>query len=140
MVGDLFDELLFRTVLAFKVLIGHVPVRTERRTWNRVVEAPVLVDCYDWTNERRIFSVLVWPPLEVELPEAYDAHEERVEEVIQVISRGAAEKRWSTHWHVDDGLMWDSERQVWVASDGFAYSVMEAGDLPLRERMDSVNG
>ena len=43
-VGDLFDELLFRAVLAFKVLIGHVPLRTERRTWNRVVEAPVLVD------------------------------------------------------------------------------------------------
>ena len=98
------------------------------------------LNLHDWTNERRIFSVLVWPPLEVELPEAYDAHEERVEEVIEAICRGAAEKRWSTHWHVDDGLRWDSGRQVWVASDGFAYSVMEAGDLPLRERMDGVSG
>jgi hypothetical protein len=138
--GDLIEEAAFRVALASKVLLGRVPLRTERRSWSRVVEGPVLIDLYDWTSERRIFSVLVWPPLEVELPEAYDAHAERVEEVIQVISRGAAEKRWSTHWRVDDGLRWDSGRQVWVASDGFAYSVMEAGDLPLCERMDNVNG
>jgi hypothetical protein len=60
--------------------------------------------------------------LEVERPEAYAAHEERVEEVIQAISRGAAEKRWTIHWHVDDGLRWNDEREAWVAGDGFAYT------------------
>jgi hypothetical protein len=81
-------------------------------------------------DERRIFSVLVWPPLELERPEAYEAHDERVEEVIEAISRGAAEKRWTSHWHVDDGLRWDDEREAWVAGDGFAYTELsrEEGD------------
>jgi hypothetical protein len=125
-VGGFIEELAFRVVLAFKVLSGRVPLRTEKRTWSKVVDAPVLVDVYDWTNDRRIFSVLVWPPLEVEPPEAYSLHEERVEEVIAAISKGAADKAWCTKWDVDDGLRWDNERQVWVAADGFAYALPEA--------------
>jgi hypothetical protein len=33
-----------------------------------------------------------------------------------------------------------SDGDVARASDEFAYSVMGAGDLPLRERIDRVNG
>ena len=121
-VGGFLEEAAFRLVLAFKVLSGRVPLRTERRSWSKVVEAPVLVDLYDWTNDRRIASVLVWPPLEAEPPEAFELHEERVEEVISAISRGAAEKAWCTRWEIDDSLRWDPDRQVWAAQDGFAYA------------------
>jgi hypothetical protein len=125
-VGGFIEEAAFRVVLAFKVLAGRVPLRTEKRTWSEVVEAPVLVDAYDWTNDRRIFSVLVWPPLEAEPPEAYSLHEERVEEIIAAMSRGAADRAWCTRWEVDDTLRWDNERRVWVAADGFAYALPEA--------------
>jgi hypothetical protein len=64
-VGSAIEEAAFRVVLAFKVLAGRVPLRTERlRNWSKVVEARILVDAFDWTSDRRIFSVLVWPPLE----------------------------------------------------------------------------
>jgi hypothetical protein len=124
-VGGFMEELIFRLILAFKVLAGRVPLRTERRSWSKVVEAPILVDLYDWTNDRRIASVLVWPPLEVDLPEAYALHEERVEGLISAIARGAADRRWCTRWEIDDSLAWDNQRQVWVARDGFACALPE---------------
>jgi hypothetical protein len=45
--------------------------------------------------------------------------------VRQVIARCAAELTWSTRYEVDYGLRWDHERQVWVATDGFAYAPPE---------------
>jgi hypothetical protein len=124
-VGAFIEEVAFRVVLALKVLSGRVPLRTERREWSKVVEAPVLVDVYDWTNDRRIFSVLVWPPLEAPADEAFERHGERVSQVLEVIARGASQKALSTRWDVDYGLRWDETRQVWVAADGFAYALPE---------------
>lgn len=124
-VGAFIEELIFRVMLALKVLSGRVPLKAERRSWSKVVEAPVLVDVYDWTNERRIFSVLVWPPLETPADEAYSRHDERVSQVLEVIARGASEKALSTRWDVDYGLAWDHKRQVWTAKDGFAYALPE---------------
>ncbi len=124
-VGGLFDEAAYRVELAFKVLTGRVPLKVEKRSWSKVVEAPVLVDVYDWTDERRIFSVLVWPPLEAPADEAYSRHDERVSQVLEVIARGASEKALSTRWDVDYGLAWDAQRQVWTAKDGFAYALPE---------------
>jgi hypothetical protein len=124
-VGDFIEEAAFRVGLAFKVLTGRVPLKVERREWSKVVEAPVLVDVYDWTNDRRIFSLLVWPPLEAPADEAYSRHDERVSRVLEVIARGASEMALSTRWDVDHGLRWDKERQVWTARDGFAYALPE---------------
>jgi hypothetical protein len=90
-VGAFLEELCFRLALAFEVLLGRVPQRVERRWWNRAIETPVLVDVFDWTDERLIFSVLVWPSLETESSEAYARHEERVEEVLRVLHAGAAQ-------------------------------------------------
>ena len=126
--GVFIEGVAFRVILAFKVLSGRVPLRTERRSWNKILEAPVLVDLYDWTTDRRIASVLVWPPLEAELPKAYSLHEERVEEVIAAISRGAADRAWCTRWEIDDSLRWDPERGVWEALDGFAYELPSEGE------------
>jgi hypothetical protein len=70
-VGDFFEEAIFRLALAFDVLLGRVPQRTDKRPWVRSVETPVLVDCYDRTNDRLVFSVLVWPPLESSRQDAY---------------------------------------------------------------------
>jgi hypothetical protein len=111
----------FRLVLAFDVLVGRMPRQVEKRFWNRALETPVLIDVLDWTDDRRIFSVLVWPPVESSLEDALEDYEQCVKAVKQAIARGANEMAWSTHFETDYGLRWDHERQVWTAQDGFAY-------------------
>jgi len=119
--GRFLDEAGFRVALAWDVLVGKVPRETQKRFWNRRQEAPVLVDVRDWTTERRIFSVLVWPPLESAEDDAAYHHMQRVEEVKGVLAKGATAMAWQTLFEVDYGLEWDSEREVWITSDGFAY-------------------
>ena len=124
-VGGFIEEAAFRTSLAWAVLRGKSPKPLEKRWWNRSLEPPILIDVYDWTNERHIFSVLVWPSLEVPPERAAHAQQERAELVKQVIARGATEMAWSTRFEVDYGLRWDPDRQVWVGTDGFAYPMPE---------------
>jgi hypothetical protein len=115
------EELVFRVELTFAVLSGRLPLRAERRWWNRATETPVLVDVYDWTDERLIFSVLVWPSLESQTQDAPYDHRERVGAVLEAIASGSADRAWSVRWEIDFGLRWDAARQVWVGEDGFAY-------------------
>ena len=122
--GALLEEACFRLVLAFDVLSGRKPQRVERRWWNRATETPILIDVYDWTDERRIFSVLVWPSLEAPAERAARAQEERVKQVMRILHAGAAEMAWSTRYEVDYDLKWDPDREVWTASDGFAYAAV----------------
>jgi hypothetical protein len=42
-------------------------------------------------------------------------------EVLEAISRGAADRLWSVRYEVDGDLRWDHERQVWAGAEGFAY-------------------
>jgi hypothetical protein len=125
-VGGFFDEAAFRVALAFDILVGRVPQRTDKRPWIRSVETPVLVDCYDWTNDRLIFSVIVWPFLESSKQDASYDHHQRVEAVLDAIAKGAKEKMWSTRWELGYGLRWDHKRQVWTAQDGFSYEPPES--------------
>ena len=120
-VGAFLEEAAFRVSLAWAVLRGRAPRPVEKRWWNRAVERPVLIDVYDWTDERHIFSVLVWPALEVPPEKAHRVQQQRAKEVIRVLHAGAAELAWSTQYVVDYGLEWDHERQVWSAEDGFAF-------------------
>jgi len=90
-VGGFLDEAAFRMGLAFDVLVGRTPQTLERRAWNRTRETPALIDVLDWTDDRRIFSVLVWPSLESRLHDADYVFHRRVEEVKEVIARGAAD-------------------------------------------------
>jgi hypothetical protein len=124
-VGGFIEEAAFRTALAWAVLRGKSPKPVEKRWWNRATETPVLVDVWDWTDDRHIFSILVWPALEVPPEKAARAQQERAKLVRQVIARGAAEMAWSTRYEVDYGLWWDHERQAWVGTDGFAYATPE---------------
>jgi hypothetical protein len=124
-VGGFLEEAAFRLELAFDVLVGRMARQVERRWWNRALEAPVLVDMFDWTDDRLIFSVLVWPSLESPAAGAPYDHRERVEQVMRTISRGAANRAWSTRYEADYGLRWDPEREVWTAADGFAYDGAE---------------
>jgi hypothetical protein len=126
--GDFFEEAAFRLVLASCVIAGRMPRRVERRWWNRAVETPVLIDVLDWTDDRRIFSVLVWPSLESSPDEANQDHRNRVRAVLDAIARGAADKAWSTRFETDYSLKWDHDRRVWTASDGFAYDGRKADD------------
>jgi hypothetical protein len=130
-----------RTTLAFKVLTGRVPLQSEKRWHNRNAETPVLIDIYDWTNDRRIFSVLVWPCLESDPETAALDHFERVAEVREVIARGATEMALTTRLDTDWDLSWDHSRKCWVASDGFAYDGWRttdgrqpSGQLPVPDR------
>jgi hypothetical protein len=114
-------EACFRAELAFDVLRGRVPMTRPRRWWNRNTEPPTLVDVRDWTADRLLFSVLVWPPLEEPAETKAQDHHERVHEIIRVLHAGATEMAWSTRYDVDEGLRWDAGREVWLGSDGFAY-------------------
>jgi hypothetical protein len=120
-VGSFLDEAAFRVALAINVLAGRVPVETHKRPWVRSVETPVLIDVRDWTNDRLIFSVLVWPSLESSAHEANYAQRHRAQEVMEAIGKGAADKAWATYWEVDYGLVWDNERECWVDGDGYRY-------------------
>ncbi len=131
-VGDFLEEAAFRVVLASCVIAGRMPRQVEKRRWNRALETPVLIDVYDWLEERRIFSVLVWPSLESSAHDANYVRHQRVDEVKKAIAKGATEKAWATLFETDYGLKWDSEREVWTASDGFAYDGSRA--------KESVNG
>jgi len=115
------DEVTFRSSLAWAVLAGRVPVERKRRWWNRAAEAPVLVDVSDWTDERLIFSVLVWPPLESSAHRAGHDHDARVRDVKEVIERGSLAMAYTTRFDTDYGLRWDVKREAWVASDGHAF-------------------
>jgi hypothetical protein len=44
----------------------------------------------------------------------------RVEEVLEAISKGAAEKMWSTYWQASE-LVWDHKRECWVDGARHAY-------------------
>ena len=120
-VGDFLEEVAFRMVLAFNILAGRVPQRTDKGPWVRSVEKPALVDVYDWTTGRLLFSVLVWPSLESSPEDADYVYHQRVEEVLEAIAKGAKEKMWSTYWEVDYGLTWDHSRECWVDGDGHRY-------------------
>jgi hypothetical protein len=126
-VGDFIEEAAFRLELCYRVLAGKLPLRAERRWWNRSIETPVSVDVRDWTDDRLIFTDLVWPALEAPADEALEHHDERVKDVLRVISDGAADKVWSMRYEIDDNLRWDHERQVWAGGDGFAYSRSSGG-------------
>jgi hypothetical protein len=120
-IGDFLDAAAFRVVFAFDVILGSLPLEVEKRYWNRSLETPVSVDVGHWTNGRRIFSVLVWPPVESSLEDALEDYEQRVKAVRQAIARGANEMRWCICLETAYGLVWNPKREVWVASDGFAY-------------------
>lgn len=44
-------------------------------------------------------------------------------EVLEAISRGAADRLWSVRYEVDGDLRRDHERQVWTDAEGVAYEL-----------------
>jgi hypothetical protein len=116
--GAFLDEAAFRVALAWSVIVGKAPIETEKRHWDRAREVPILIDVLDWTSDRRIFSVLVWPALEDQ--PSTNAHLQRVDAVKRVIAAGSSEMAWSMHFHTDYALRWDHKREVWTggADDG----------------------
>jgi len=127
-VADLLDEAAFRVVLAARILAGRVPLETEKRFWNRSLETPVLVDVVSWVDDRRIASVVIWPPLESDKETAAADHYERAQQFKWVLAKGASELAWSTRFETDFGLRWDHARKVWSTSDGFSYDGKRSSD------------
>jgi hypothetical protein len=44
---------------------------------------------------------------------------------VRVLHAGVAEMAWSMRYEVDYGLRGDPDREVWAATDGFAYAHVE---------------
>ena len=103
------------------MLFGKLPREAKRRRWNRSAEVPVAVHVCDFTDGRRVFTALIWPPLESPAGEALAAHEERLKQVKEVITKGAGRMALSTFLETDYGLRWDHEREVWTATGGPAF-------------------
>jgi hypothetical protein len=120
-VGDFLDEAGYRVSLAFRVLFGLVPVEVERRPWNQDAECPVLMDIFDWTQDKLVASVLVWPVLEATPENADEALVERVEQFKGILYKGAADMAISTRVDIDCFLRWDSNRRCWVDDTGYSY-------------------
>jgi len=134
--SSFLDEAGFRMSLGYAVLRGRMPEPVAHRFWNRAVEVPTLLHVRDWTDDRTMVSVIIWPDTRLhqyelvpqlvgEAPE--DRHEDpldlqhrRVEEVMHVIARGATDL-WHVRFEVDYGLRWVPERQAWLSSNGHLY-------------------
>ena len=119
--GSFLDEASFRSRLAWHVLVGRVPDAVRLRGWNRATETPVLVDAHDWTTDRLVFSLLVWPPLDAPARAAPYDHDERTRQIKEAFGRVCADRAWSVRFETDYGLRWDHAREVWADSGGHAY-------------------
>lgn len=120
-IGDVADEATRRILMAWDVLLGRMPRAIEQRSWNRAIERPILLDCKDWTTGRRIFSILVWPNLNVAEEDADEAQRELLAKIKTTVARGAAAEAWSLQFEVDHGLVWDASREAWTDSTGYFY-------------------
>jgi hypothetical protein len=117
-------------LLCWRVLTGRLPQRIEHRSWKPEREAPVVVNVYDWTTYTLLFSVLIWPPVDVEAntPEKAENYKlQRAESVMQAITKGAARMSWSLLYETEQQLSWDRKREVWVTRDGYAYEHVGGG-------------
>jgi hypothetical protein len=106
------------------VLRGHLPRTIEHRSWKPEREAPIVVNVYDWTTYTLLFSVMIWPPVDVtaNTPEKAENYKlQRAEGVMAAITRGAAGMSWSLLYETEERLSWDKRRAVWVTHDGVAY-------------------
>jgi hypothetical protein len=116
----------FRALICWRVITGQLPQRIEHRAWDRQREAPIVVNIYDWTTYTLLFSVIVWPPLDVSeaqadtLEKAEYFQQHRVQDVMACISKGAGAMGWSLLYETEERLKWDPSRGVWVMQDGYA--------------------
>jgi len=122
--GAFLDEAAFRTLICWRVLSGQLPQGIAHRSWKPEREAPVVVNVYDWTTYTLLFSVLIWPPVDVaantlEKAEFYKG--QRAEDVMAAITRGAGQMKWSLLYEREERLQWDRRRAVWVTQDGHAF-------------------
>jgi hypothetical protein len=116
------DEAGFRISLAWSVLRGRMPEPVAHRFWNRAVEVPTLLHVKDWTNDRTAITCIVWPAMEI--PEGADpliVQQERVNDLMHVIAKGATDKLWHIRFEADYGLRWVPERQAWISTNGHLY-------------------
>jgi hypothetical protein len=126
--ASFFDEVAFRLALACRVIVGAVPVEVEKRRWVRSVNKPVLIDGHDWTTGRLLFSILVYPAIdELDLSAAEAAHYQRVEQIKQIVARGAGDLRLSLYLETEWDLRWDNGREVWIDGGDYAYDASRFG-------------
>jgi hypothetical protein len=126
-IGNFLDEAAFRALICWRVITGRVPQKIEHRGWDRSREAPIVVNVFDWTTYTLLFSVMVWPPVDVseaqagtlEKAEYFQRH--RAEDVMACISRGAGRMGWSLLYETEERWAWDRRREVWVTRHGYAY-------------------
>jgi hypothetical protein len=91
----------------------RVPVEVDRRTWIRG-EAPVLIDVWAWETGTLVASVMCYPVLESPPETALEDHEERIQQVKEVLMRGTERLALNTYLETH-GMKWDPKRICWVA-------------------------
>jgi hypothetical protein len=126
--ANFLGEVAFRVGLACRVIVGAVPVEVQKRRWVRSVNKPVLVDGCDWTTNRVLFSIVVYPPVdELDLSKAEAAHYRRVNQIKEIVARGAGDLRLSLYLETEWDMEWDIGREVWIDRDGYAYDASRFG-------------
>jgi hypothetical protein len=123
-IGNFLNEAAFRLLICWRVITGRVPQRIEHRRWDPSEEAPIVVNVHDFGTNTLLFSTLIWPvsDLEAPTPAHAEAHQlARAEAVMRAITAGATEQRWSLLYEVEERLLWDWQREVWVTRDGHAF-------------------
>jgi hypothetical protein len=126
--ANFLDEVAFRVGLACRVIVGTVPVEVEKRPWVRSVNKPVLVDGCVWTTNRVLFSIVVYPPVdELDLSKAEGAHYRRVNQIKEIVARGAGDLRLSLYLETEWDMDWHNRREVWIDRGGYAYDASRFG-------------
>jgi hypothetical protein len=123
---NLLDEAAFRGLISWRVITGRMPQVIEHRSVDLSREVPIVVNVCDWTTYTLLFSVIVWPPVDVseaqadtlEKAEAYK--QMRAEDVMRAISKGAAGMSWSLLFETEHNVRWDRRREAWITEDGAA--------------------
>jgi hypothetical protein len=83
-----------------------------------------VVNVFDWVSGVLLFTIFIWPPVDVEAdtPEKAEYYKLlRAEDVMAAITRGAGQMKWSLLYEREERLQWDRRRQVWVTQDGHAF-------------------
>jgi hypothetical protein len=130
-VGSFLDVAAARLTLAFYVLMGWSPPSTDSgRFWNRAIEVPVIVHIKQWSDQRILYSILVWPATEYPEEDAREGHQHRVDAIKEAVAKGASEKMWSVQF----------ETGPLFAVDATAREQGSAGWVPLSQQPERRGG
>ncbi len=71
---------------------------------------------------------MVYPPVdELDLSKTEAAHYRRVNQIKEIVARGAGDLRLSLYLETEGDMEWDNGREVWIDRGGYAYDASRFG-------------